>query len=184
MYTVGISQEEIKMGERAKAFAEMSEKKLTSAFQFITENIESVQNEVTKLAYMNESDLEDYLSSKGEELINTVINVTKKYAQTQREEVKAFPFFADAVNERADRAENAVTLIKSVLDDTGVSGWGKFKSIVKELVRWMLRLLIKVGAIVLKIACTLIVGVIKLGTAILDTSSKAVKALHEEINSN
>lgn len=171
------TEEEVAMGEKAKAFAEASKEKLANGFKFVTENVDVAADEVKKMANMNDVQLEEYLKDNGKDILDKIIDAVKKYSGKMKENADLFPSFKD----RAVKADNIVELIKAVLDEEELTGWGKFKAIVKELVRWLLRLLVKVGAIVLKIVFTLAVGTIKIGATALVTVGKTVGVVNKEI---
>lgn len=178
---VAATVEEVTMGEKAKAFAEASKEKLTDGFKYVVENVEVAKEEVEKMANMKDSELEEYLKTNSKSVLNKIIDAVKSFAGKRRKTAEEFSFFADTENEAADKAEGIVVLIKQVLDEEELNGWGKFKQIVKELIKWVLRLLLKVGAIVLKLALTIAVGAIKIGATGLVTAGKALGVLNKEV---
>lgn len=172
---------EVTMGEKAKAFAEGAKGKIEDGLKFAVEKVDVAADEVKKMANMNDKELEEYLKTNGKAVLDKIVNAVKDFANKSREDGKKFSFFSDVANENADKADNIVELIKEVLDEDGLNGWGKFKAIVKELIKWLLRLLLKVGAIVLKIALTLTVGAIKIGAITLVTAGKALGIVNKEV---
>lgn len=170
---------EVTMGEKAKAFAEGAKDKLADGFKFVTENVDVAADEVKKMANMSDKDLEKYLKENGKSILDKIINAVKEFANNSKENERKFPGFG--FKQDADKADNIIELIKAVLDEEELSGWGKFKAIVKELVKWLLRLLLKVGAIVLKIAFTLVVGAVKIGATTLVTAGKALGVVNKEV---
>lgn len=168
---------EVTMGEKAKAFAEGAKEKLSDGFKFVTENVDVAADEVKKMANMKDNELEKYLKENGKSILDKIVNAVKKYSGKMKDNADIFPSF----KERADKADNIIELIKEVLDEEELNGWGKFKAIVKELIKWLLRLLLKVGAIVLKIALTLTVGAIKIGATALVTAGKALGVVNKEV---
>lgn len=173
--------EEVTMGEKAKAFAEASKEKLANGFKFVVENVDVAAGEVKKMADMNSNQLEDYLKNNGKDILDKIIDAVKGFANKSREDGNKFSFFGDVANKNAEKADGIVELIKAVLDEEELSGWGKFKAIVKELLLWILRLFLKVGAIVLKLAFTVVVGAIKIGAIALVTAGKVVNVANKEI---
>lgn len=169
--------EEATMGQKAKEFAENAKEKLTEGFEYIVENVDGVAEEIKKMANMNDIQLENHLTEKGKEIFDKIMKKVKKYQKDMKDNSDLFPFLKDD----ADKASNIVELIKATLDEEGLSGWGKFKAIVKELVKWLLRLLLKVGAIVLKLTFTVVVGTIKIGATALVTTGKVVGILNKEV---
>lgn len=178
---VAVTVEEVTMGEKAKALAEGVKGKIEDGLKFAVENVDVAANEVKKMANMNDKELEEHLKTNGKAVLDKIVNAVKGFANKSREDGKKFSFFSDVANENADKADNIVELIKEVLDEDGLNGWGKFKAIVKELIKWLLRLLLKVGAIVLKIALTLTVGAIKIGATALVTAGKAIGVVNKEV---
>ena len=178
---VAATVEEITMGEKAKAFAEGTKDKLADGFKFVTENVDVAADEVKKMANMSDRELEEYLKRNSKSVLDRIVNAVRNFADKSREDGKKFSFFSDVANENADKADNIITLIKEVLDEEELNGWGKFKAIVKELIKWLLRLLLKVGAIVLKIAFTLVVGAVKIGATTLVTAGKALGVVNKEV---
>lgn len=169
--------EEVTMGEKAKNFAENAKEKLTEGFEYIVNNVDGVAEEVKKMADMNDAQLEQHLTIKGKEIFNKIMNKVKKYHKDMKDNSDICP----ELEEEAEKSMNIIKLIKDVLDEEELSGWGKFKAIVKELVKWLLRLLLKVGAIVLKLALTVAVGVIKIGATALVTTGKVIGVLNREV---
>lgn len=178
---VAVTVEEVTMGEKAKALAEGVKGKIEDGLKFAVENVDVAANEVKKMANMNDKELEEHLKTNGKAVLDKIVNAVKGFANKSREDGKKFSFFSDVANENADKADNIVELIKEVLDEDGLNGWNKFKAIVKELIKWLLRLLLKVGAIVLKIALTLTVGAIKIGATALVTAGKAIGVVNKEV---
>lgn len=169
--------EEVTMGEKAKAFAEGAKEKLTDGFKFVTENVDVAAEEVKKMANMSDRELEEYLKTNSKSVLDRIVDAVKKYSGKMKDNAEFFP----NLKNRADKADNIITLIKEVLDEEELSGWGKFKAIVKELVKWLVRLLLKVGAIVLKIAFTLVVGTVKIGATALVTAGRTLGIVNREV---
>lgn len=176
---VAVTEEELTMGEKAKAFAEGAKEKLTDGFKFVTENVDVAADEVKKMANMSDKQLEEHLKTNGKAILDKIVDAVKGFANTSRENERRFSGFG--FKQDADKADSIIELIKAVLDEEELSGWGKFKAIVKELVKWLLRLLLKVGAIVLKIALTLVVGAIKIGATTLVTAGRAIGVVNKEV---
>lgn len=174
---VAVTEEELTMGEKAKAFAESAKEKLTDGFKFVTENVDVAADEVKKMANMSDRELEEYLKNNSKSVLDRIVDAVKKYSGKMKDNAEFFP----NLKNRADKADNIIELIKEVLDEEELNGWGKFKVIVKELIKWLLRLLLKVGAIVLKIALTLTVGAIKIGATALVTAGRALGVVNKEI---
>lgn len=169
--------EEIKLGEKAKEFAEASKAKLEEGFKFVVENVDVAKTEVTKMANMSDKELEVYLKANGKSVLDKIVDAVKEYSGKMKDNADLFPSF----NDRAIKSDNIIELIKDVLDEEELTGWGKFKAIVKELIKWLLRLLLKVGAIVLKLAFTIVVGAVKIGATTLVTAGKVIGVVHQEI---
>lgn len=172
-----VEVEEVTMGEKAKAFAEASKEKLTEGFEYIVNNVSEVKEEVVKMANMPSDKLEDYLKDSGKDVLNNIINAVKKYSKSMKDSADFFPSLkADAV-----KADNIIDLIKDVLDEEELNGWGKFKAIVKAVALWLVKLLLKVGAFILKLAFTLVVGAVKIGATVLVTTGKALDIVNKDV---
>jgi sugar-specific transcriptional regulator TrmB len=178
---VVITEEELTMGKKAKAFAEGAKEKLTDGFKFVIENVDVAADEVKKMANMSDRELEEYLKRNSKSVLDRIVNAVRNYADKLRKEGEELPYFKSALDKYADKADNIIELIKDVLDEKELNGWGKFKEIVKELIRWLVRLLLKVGAIVLKLAFTIAVGTIKVGAIAIVTTGKALGVLNKEV---
>lgn len=173
--------EEVTMGQKAKTFAENAKEKLVEGFQFAVENVDGVAEEVKKMANMNDAQLEQHLTNKGKSVLDKIIKAVKGFADEAQEDAVRFPMFKESCSRDVSRANNIIALIEDVLDKKELSGWGKFKAIVKELIKWLLRLLLKVGAIVLKLAITVAVGAIKIGATAVVTTGKVAGILNKEV---
>lgn len=177
MTAATVEVEEVTMGEKAKAFAEASKEKLTEGFEYIVNNVSEVKQEVVKLANMPSDKLEDYLKDSGKDVLNNIIDAVKKYSKSMKDSADFFPSLkADAV-----KADNIIDLIKDVLDEEELNGWGKFKAIVKAVALWLVKLLLKVGAFILKLAFTLVVGAVKIGATALVTTGKALSIVNKDV---
>ncbi len=174
-------EEEVTMGEKAKEFAENAKEKLADGFKFITENVDTAAEEVKKMANMNDNQLEEYLKDNGKDILDKIVKAVKKYSGDLKKIMERHPDKTDKFITKINESDNIIELIKEVLDEEELNGWGKFKAIVKELIRWLLRLLLKVGAIVLKIAIVVAVGAIKVGAITLVTAGKAIGILNKEV---
>lgn len=179
------TDEEMTAGEKARAFAEASKEGLVNGFKFVTETVgeaaDIITEESKKMANMSDEELSEYLKVNGKEILGNVMKAVKDFANKSRKEGEELPFFKSALDKNAGKADNIIELIKDVLDEKELNGWGKFKEIVKELIRWLVRLLLKVGAIVLKLAFTIAVGTIKVGAIAIVTTGKALGVLNKEV---
>jgi hypothetical protein len=179
------TDEEMTAGEKARAFAEASKERLVNGFKFVTETVgeaaDIITEESKKMANMSDEELSEYLKVNGKEILDNVMKAVRNYADKSRKQGEEFPFFKSDLDENADKADNIIELIKDVLDEKELNGWGKFKEIVKELIRWLVRLLLKVGAIVLKLAFTIAVGTIKVGAIAIVTTGKVLGVLNKEV---
>lgn len=176
-----VASKEVTLGEKARKFAEASKEKLEKGLEFAVENIESVKDEVVSMANMSPEVLEEYLMANGKKKVKKLMDIIREQATKERDNAKAFPFFADASVKNAEKYESLLSLVKAIMDDDNKSGWGKFVSIVKEIAKWVLKVLLKVGAIVLKIALTVVVGAIKIGAATLVTAGNIVNVTYKEV---
>lgn len=176
-----VATEEMTIGEKAKAFAEGAKDKLADGFKFVVENVDGAADEVKRMANMSDKELEAYLKVNSKSVLDKIVNKVRGFMDKSKEDGKTFSFFSDVANDNADKAKNIIDLIRDVLDEDELSGWGKFKAIVKELAKWLVRLFLKVGAIVLKIAFTLVVGAVKIGATAIVTAGKALGIVNKEM---
>ena len=174
---VAATEEEITMGEKAKMFAESSKDKLKEGFEFVVEHVDEVKEEVVKMANMPSDKLEEYLLDSGKDVLNNIINAVKRYSKDMKDNSDLFPSFKD----KALKADNIIELIKDVLDEEELNGWGKFKAIVKAIALWLVKLLLKVGAFILKLAFTLIVGAVKIGATACVTTGKVLGIVNKDV---
>lgn len=173
------ASKEIAFGEKARKFAEASKEKLEKGFEFAVENIDTVKEEVTSMANMPPELLENYLKGKAKKGVKKIADSLKGFASKERENAKKNPAFAEESIENAEKAESLLVLIKQIMDDENKSGWGKFVSIITELAKWILNVLLKVGAVILKIGCTVVVGAIKIGAATLVSAGAVASAAYK-----
>ena len=172
-----VNAEEVTMADKAKAFAEASKEKLAGGFKFVVENIDVAADEVTKMSNMNSEELEEYLKDNSESIFSKIMGSVKDFRDRMKSKSGSFPSFA----KHAETSDNIIKLVKEVLDDEEINGWGKFKEIVKALIKWVVRLFIKVGAIVLKVALVIVVGGVKIACTIIATTIRAASVLNKEV---
>lgn len=138
---MGYSEQMEKAYKKARTFAESSKESLIKGFKFALEDIENVRKEAVSMSKMSESELDMYLETHGENLLENIIEEIEDFAFNKREEAKEFPFFADAVNVSADKADEVVELIKTIFDEDESLGWGKYMEIHSTLQLWILKCL-------------------------------------------
>lgn len=175
------SSKEFIFGEKARRFAEASKEKLEEGVKFATENIDTVKEEVKQMANMPPELLEDHLKSSGKKHLRKIMKGIEEFISEKRKSANELSYFAKTDSQDAERAENLLVLIKDIMDDENKSGWGKFVSIVKELAKWVVKVFLTIGAVVLKIAFTGAVGVIKIGAATLVSAGAVGNALYKEV---
>ena len=109
---VAVTEEELTMGEKAKAFAEGAKEKLTDGFKFVTENVDVAAEEVKKMANMSDRELEEYLKTNSKSVLDRIVDAVKKYSGKMKDNAEFFPNLKNT----ADKADNIIELIKEVLD--------------------------------------------------------------------
>lgn len=179
--TGAVNEEEVTMGQKAAAFAEGSKEKLAKGFKFIVENVDSAASEVAKLSNMKSDELEDYLKVNSKSIFDKIVTSVKKFRDERLSQAGDFPFFKAQFDDSIDKSTNIIELIKEVIDEDELNGWGKFKEIVKALIKWVVRLFIKVGAIVLKLAVVIVVGGVKVACTVITTAIKVAGVLNKEV---
>jgi len=183
MNTAGAVREEVEvtMGDKAKEFAEARKEDLEKLSGFVIENVPVVKAEVEKMLQMPSDKLGDYIVANGSKVIGNIIKGVKDFASSKKKEAKDFPFFADAVTESAEKAEAFVKTVEEITDEEGKKGWGKIKKIVKALIGWILKIVIKIGAVIFKVALTIAVGIIAIGSAAVLTAGSVAGIAYKEV---
>lgn len=166
-----------KVSENAKAFAEAAQEKVESAAKYAINTVSSVKDVVKDVASMKTDDLEDYLKDNAQSLWETI----KEKISTHRDKLNRMKDIIPEAEEEARRFDNILNTFSEILDDEELNGWGKFKEIVKALVKWIVRIFLKVGAILLKIAVTIVVGTVKIGAVAIDTTFGVVGIVGRDI---
>ena len=101
---VTVTEEELTMGEKAKAFAEGAKEKLTDGFKFVTENVDVAAEEVKKMANMSDRELEEYLKTNSKSVLDSIVDAVKKYSGKMKDNAEFFP----NLKNRADKADNII----------------------------------------------------------------------------
>lgn len=173
-----ITEEESKsLREKAKTTFLKAQEKLEDGISFAIENIDTVADEIKGIANMNQQELGEFIKEKGESFINGIIGKVKEYSDRMKKHAVVFPSFS----RNAEKADNLIENIKTVLDTEGLSGWGKIKGVVKEVISWLIGLFMKVGAILLKITFVALVGLVKAGAVGLYTAGKIVAITYNDV---
>lgn len=166
-----------KVSENAKAFAEAAQERVESAAKYTINAVSSVKDVVKDVASMKTDDLEDYLKYNAETLWDKIkdrITATRDKLSKAKED---FP----ELEEREQKLTNILNTFSEILDDEELGGWGKFKEIVKALVKWIVRIFLKIGQILLKIAVTVVVGAVKIGAVAIDTTFGVVGIVGRDV---
>ena len=117
--------------------AEIYQKEILQAFNFLIENVDSVKEEAVKLAYMKDADFENYIKANNKSVLDKIVDAVKKYSGKMKDNAEFFP----NLQNRADKVDNMVKLINDVLDKNNINGWGQDEEIVEVLRIWLLELL-------------------------------------------
>lgn len=171
--TNNINEEAVK----ATKFVEASQKKVETAAEYTINAVTSVREVIKEVASMNSKDLEVYLKDNADTLWETIKAKVTESRDKLDDASKDFP----ELKERANKLNNILETFSEILDEDELSGWGKFKEIVKELVKWIVRIFLKVGQILLKIAVTVVVGAVKIAAVTIDTTFGVAGVLHKEV---
>ena len=175
--TAATTEEEVTMAQKAEAFANASKEKAMEFFKLAAKKSRTARFELKKMSNMNNGQLEAYIKKQGKKLIDSIVGEVKEHAEELKENSDIIPEFV----EESKKVFNLIDVIKDILGETETTGWAKFVSIVKAVVRWLLSLLIKVGTVVLKIAFTATVGIVKISATALVTAGKIVGTVNKEI---
>lgn len=133
---MGYEEERDGMYEKAKSFAEGAKGKLSDGFKFVIENVDVATNEAKNMACMKDDELEEYLKKNGKSVLYKIMDAVKEYSGKMKDNADIFPSF----NARAEKADNIVVLIKQVLDEEELNGWGKYPEITETLRIWILKI--------------------------------------------
>lgn len=173
--------EEMTIGEKAKAFAEGTKDKVVDATKKVASTLSCIEKEAVKISSMNNAKAEAYIAKNAMEVLEKFKNDAIKMLNNIGIIIEENPELEGSLRKKAKSLSEFIKVIQDTLDEEGVNGWSKFKAIVKEIAKFVLGLILKAAAIVLKIAFTLVVGVIKIGATGLVTAGKVVGVVNSEV---
>lgn len=169
--------EEATMGQKAKEFAGAAQEKIEDAAKYIMDNVPAVKESVKNVASMDNDTLAAWLKYNAHKFYNTI----KNKLEENKEQMEEFSDFAPGVKNDIAKHESILKTFANIMDDENKNGWGKFKSIVSALVKWIVRILIKAAQIALKIAVVIVVGAIKIGAVMIDTGFNVFGVTNKEV---
>lgn len=173
--------EEMTIGEKAKAFAEGAKDKVVDATKKVASTLSCIEEEAVKISSMNNTKAEAYIAENAVEVLEKFKNGATKLLNNIGIIIEENPELEGSLRKKAKSLSEFIEVIQDTLDEEGVNGWSKFKSIMKEVAKFVLGLILKAAAIVLKIAFTLVVGAIKIGATGLVTAGKVLGTLNREV---
>lgn len=173
--------EEMTIGEKAKAFAEGAKDKVVDATKKVASTLSCIEEEAVKISSMNNTKAEAYIAENAVEVLEKFKNGATKLLNNIGIIIEENPELEGSLRKKAKSLSEFIEVIQDTLDEEGVNGWSKFKSIMKEVAKFVLGLILKAAAIVLKIALTLVVGAIKIGATGLVTAGKVLGTLNREV---
>lgn len=127
--------------QKARKNAEIYQKEILQAFNFLIENVDSVKEEAVKLAYMKDADFENYIKANNKSVLDRVVEAIQSFAYKSKENIEKFSFFADVAKENAEKSDNAIRIVRKIIDEDNLNGWGQDEEIVEVLRIWLLELL-------------------------------------------
>ena len=176
---VAATVEEITIG--AKAFAEGAKDKVVDATKKVASTLSCIEEEAVKISSMNNAKAEAYIAENAVEVLEKFKNGATKLLNNIGIIIEEDPELEGSLRKKAKSLSEFIEVIQDTLDEEGVNGWGKFKAIMKEVAKFVLGLILKAAAVVLKIAFTLVVGAIKIGATTLVTAGKVVGVVNNEV---
>lgn len=173
--------EEMTIGAKVKAFAEGTKDKVVDATKKVASTLSCIEEEAVKISSMNNTKAEAYIAENAVEVLEKFKNDATKLLNNIGIIIEENPELEGSLRKKAKSLSEFIEVIQDTLDEEGVNGWSKFKSIMKEVAKFVLGLILKAAAIVLKIAFTLVVGAIKIGATGLVTVGKVVGVVNREV---
>ena len=172
---------EVTIDEKAKAFAEGAKDKVVDVTKKVASTLSCIEEEAVKISSMNNATAETYIAENATEVLEKFKNGATKLLNNIGIIIEENPELEESLRKKAKSLSEFIEVIRDTLDEEGVNGWSKFKTIMKEVAKFVLGLILKAAAVVLKIAFTLVVGVIKIGATGLVTAGKVLGTLNREV---
>lgn len=163
--------------ENAKEFAEAAQVKVEEAAKYTINAISSVKTIIKDVASMKTDELEVYLKDNAQSLWEKI----KVQIEERRNDLNESKVFFPELDKKSKKFDNILNTFSEILDEDELNGWGKFKEIVKELIKWIVRIFLKIGQILLKIAVTVVIGAVKIAAVTIDTTFGVAGILHKEV---
>lgn len=171
--------EEIKATKEAETFANSAKEKMERAANYMIKNIKGVGRilkEYNNFANMTDAEIEATLKENGMALFTRL----KDAVAGHKVSIEAMKEFVN-VDYDTEETENVLDVFRKIVDDDSTNGWGKFKNIVKVLIRYLLKIIIYVLHVILKIAITVTVGLIKMSAVALKVGYKSGKIVKKDV---
>ena len=73
--------------QKARKNAEIYQKEILQAFNFLIENVDSVKEEAVKLAYMKDADFENYIKANNKSVLDRVVEAIQSFAYKSKENI-------------------------------------------------------------------------------------------------
>ena len=172
---------EMTIGAKAKAFAEGAKDKVVDCTKKVTTTLSCIEKEAVKINGMNNATAEVYITENAVKILNKFKEDAVKLLNNIGIIIEENPELEGSLRKKAKSLSEFIEVIQDTLDEEKLNGWGKFKAIVKEVAKFVLGLILKAAAVVLKIAFTLVVGAIKIGATTLVTAGKVVGVVNNEV---
>lgn len=175
--------EEVKAAQAAKEFIDNQAEKVTEAVKKVAGKVGEIEETLKELNGMNSEEAEKVIEEKATEILGKIkAGATKMLGNINK------LLILDEDNEKAVSKYKAdQKTLSELVDviDTAIhskdTAWSKFKTIVKAIASYLLKLVLKAASLVLKVAFTLTVGLIKIGATAVVTTGKVVSTLNKEV---
>lgn len=156
---------EPEVADKAKDFAENAKDKVEDAAKYIYDKFPSMRAQFKKLANMSTAELQAYLKKNADDLMAKIKKALKDNKSTLGQVKSVLP----GADSEIKHIDNILITFQDIMDDDQTKGWGKIKAIVKALVMWILHIILKVIAVLLKVAVIALVGTVKVGAVLIDS---------------
>ena len=115
--------------------------KVEEAAKYTINAISSVKTIVKDVASMKTDELEVYLKDNAQSLWEKI----KVQIEERRNDLNESKVFFPELDKKSKKFDNILNTFSEILDEDELNGWGKFKEIVKELIKWIVRIFLKIG---------------------------------------
>lgn len=174
------------LGERAQEVVGVVEDGLKSASETAVGLCDNIQREAKIIAAMSQQEAEHYIRRKYHMQADKFIDwITKELDIELKCSKKGDDIFAPVNSsndsENTSRLRKALDDFKKVKDEGEKKGWKKLKELLKAVFGIIFALFIEVAKVVLKLAFSLAVGVIKIGACAITTLASCAGTINSDV---